>query len=99
MDAFEAARLKYAKNRERKERTEAVEIAKDPEAPKKKAERIDSGVATIEVVVTLPDAEHRYTFVKLAVYQNAIRSKLTRNEIRNRILEGLRPLLGGVKEL
>jgi hypothetical protein len=61
---------------------------------------MDKGVATIDRNRgTLPDAEHRYKFVKLAVYQNATRSKLTRNEFKNRITEGLRPLLGGLNEL
>lgn len=100
MDAFERARQKHAKNLERKERTQANTSAKveaPVEAPKEKA--VDVGVALIEVVVKLPDNEYRFTFVKPAVYQNAIRSKLTKNEFKNRITEGLRPLLGGLNEL
>lgn len=102
MDQFEAARVKHAKNLERKERTQSntAQVEEIPvvlEAPKEK--KLDTGIATIEVVVTLPDTEHRYKFVKLAVYQNATRSKLTRNEFKNRITEGLRPLLGGLNEL
>lgn len=105
MDQFEAARVKHAKNLERKERTQSNTAAPvEPEvktqaveAPKERV--MDKGVATIEVIVTLPDTEHRYKFVKLAVYQNATRSKLTRNEFKNRITEGLRPLLGGLNEL
>ena|SRR6185369_12108219 len=99
MDTFEAARLKHAKNLERKNRGSAPEVVfiEQPERPEPPKER--SNAASVEVTVTLPDGEFSFTLVKPAVYQNANRAKLNKNEFLNRIREGLKPLLGEVKSL
>lgn len=101
MDAFEKARLKHAKNLERRMRavvpltTPADEQVVFIETPK---EREPITAAIIEVKVTLPTGEFDFRLVKASVMQNANPSKLNKNEFRNRIMEGLRPVLGGLSE-
>lgn len=101
MDAFEKARLKHAKNLERRLRSqsEVVEVVEEPvvfiETPK---ESEPLTAAIIEVKVTLPTGEFDFRLIKASVMQNANPSKLNKNEFRNRIMEGLRPVLGGLSE-
>jgi hypothetical protein len=66
-----------------------------PETPKEKP----NADAVITVWVQLPDTSFSMKLVKRFVYQSAVKSKLTKQNIRNGIIEGLKPLLGGVNEL
>jgi len=109
MDQFEAARLKHAKNLERKLRTASQEepqpvtggagesprgIQSEPAATPEKKPSAD---AVIEVTITLPDRVIAFTFRKRGVYANAIASKLTKQGFANAIAQGLVPLLGRVE--
>lgn len=101
MDQFEAARLKHAKNLERKLRTtppiEEVRIEL-PEVPKEKPQE-QSRDAVIDVQVTLPNGGFSLRLVKKDVLQNVPAPvRLNKNEFRNRLIEGLRPLLGAVHD-
>lgn len=108
MDQFEEARLRAQKRLERAARVtqkaaeaplpEVVPEAV-PEAPKEKPEKPVSNDAIITVWIQLPDQAYSVQFLKSAVYQNAIRSKLTKQAISNAVKDGLRPLLGNVSEV
>jgi hypothetical protein len=69
-----------------------VAAAAPVETPKEKP----NADAVITVWVQLPDTEFSMKLVKRFVYQSAVKSKLTKQNIRNGIIEGLKPLLGGV---
>jgi hypothetical protein len=98
MDQFEAARLKALKRQERQARQQApVEVPAEVVVPKAK-ETGPSNAAIIDVTVTLPNGEFSLRLVKPAVFQNASPARLTKNEFKNRLMEGLRPLLGAVTE-
>ena len=98
MDAFEKARLKHAKNLERRERYEApapvVVSVPVAEAPKEK-----ESDAVIEVTVKLPNGSLAFRFVKRDVLSNVPNHRLTKNEFRKVLVEGLVPLLGRVDDL
>jgi hypothetical protein len=98
MNTFDLAKLKHAKNLERRTRTEqAIEPVAEPiETPKEKVPGPNSA-AVIEVKVTLPTGEFSFTLIKAGVMQNANPSRLNRNEFINRIKSGLEPLLGGLQ--
>ena len=96
MDQFEAARLKALKRQERQSRQTPVEPV-EVVVPKAK-EAGPSNAAIIDVTVTLPNGEFSLRLVKSAVFQNASPARLTKNEFKNRLMEGLRPLLGAVTE-
>jgi hypothetical protein len=105
MDAFEAARLKHAKNKERFARSaaskvvEAAQAAPEPvvvETPKEKAISKDG---FIQVVVTLPTGEFSMTFRKRNVMENVSRSQMNKVQIQNAIAKGLEPLMGRVEAL
>jgi hypothetical protein len=100
MNQFELARLKAQKRAERQAKpvVTAVEPVVPVVAPAPK-EKGPSNSAVIDVRVSLPDGEITMQFVKAAVYQNANKSRLNKREFTNRILEGLKPLLGEVKAL
>jgi hypothetical protein len=98
MNQFELARLKAQKRAER-QTNPAVVVPVEPEAPVAPKEKGPSNSAVIDVRVSLPDGEITMQFVKAAVYQNANKSRLNKREFTNRILEGLKPLLGEVKAL
>lgn len=100
MDAFEKARQKHAKNLERRMRAEAPEVPAPnvPEVPIEKPKKPDTS-AVIEVKVILPDGEFSFALCKPGVYQNATRAQLTPANFKNRIREGLKPLLGGVNDI
>lgn len=105
MDQFEAARLKHAKNLERRLRT----ANKEPEVA---LEAIDTGGcappilvpkenlsdAVIEVTVSLPKGSFSLRFVKADVMSNVPMHKVTKGSISNGIQEGLRPIFGTVVE-
>jgi hypothetical protein len=69
-------------------------VTTSTETPKEKQ---DNGL-TITVLIQLPDQSFELKFRKASVYQNASRSRLTKQEFKNRIKEGLKPLLGGIDE-
>lgn len=96
MDQFEAARLKHAKNLERKLRTQgneepAVEAVEIVEVPSEKEEPVTGAI--IRVKVTLPSGDVEFTFTKPGVGSVSVK------DIKRGIEEGLRPVLGGVREL
>jgi hypothetical protein len=104
MNQFELAKLKAQKRAARQAKQVEVEQVDVVEAggcappvvvPKEKE---PSNAAIIDVTVTLPNGEFSLRLIKQAVLQNASPSRLNRNEFRNRIMDGLRPLLGEVKE-
>lgn len=100
MNQFDAAKLRAEKRQERQAKYEApVEIPAPIEPVAKVPSKEPSTAAFIDVKVTLPDGSFSFRLMKQAIYQNAHRSRLNKNEFRNRIIEGLRPLLGGVIEL
>lgn len=102
MNQFEEAKLKAQKRMERQARyVQVLPLAPQPptvttstETPKEKQ---DNGL-TITVLIQLPDQSFELKFRKASVYQNASRSRLTKQEFKNRIKEGLKPLLGGIDE-
>jgi hypothetical protein len=97
MNQFELAKLKALKRAERQAKP-APEPVVEPaviEVPKEKG---PSNAAIIDVKVTLPNGEFSLRLVKQAVFQNASPAKLTKNEFKNRIMDGLRPLLGATTE-
>lgn len=106
MDAFDQARLKHAKNLERRLRVrepQGIDQAEEVSSPvpnkEPKEQKEPSTAAIITVMVTLPDGGFSFRLLKPAIYQNANKSKINKNEFQNRIIEGLRPLLGGLIEL
>ena len=96
MDQFEQARLRNEKRLERMARTQANQKPEDVvvfiEPQQEKAEPVTGAV--IEVRLKLPSGEASFTFVKPGV-----RPTITAKDIKRAIEEGLRPTLGGVKEL
>jgi hypothetical protein len=104
MDAFEAARLKHAKNLERKLRTTQHQPIEDvgriepevlPEVPRTKPKH----EAIIEVKVRLPDNEIVVMLMKPHVYENAIKSRLNKSEIKKCVENGFAPLLGRLHDV
>ena len=102
MNAFEQARQKHAKNLER--RTRAQE--KDPviAAPKPQiavllAPKERRSDAVISVTVSLPSGEFSFRFLKRDVLSNVPNHRLTRQEFKRAIVDGLVPLMGRVDEL
>lgn len=104
MDQFEAARLKTAQREARKIRYETVtavsndvpdvpSVADVPQIFKEKPKK--DGRFT--VMVDMPHTTFSFTLVKSSILSNVPASKLTENEIRKHIIQGLRPLLGGVE--
>src|SRR5690348_8545756 len=99
MDQFEAARVKHAKNLERKMRTQGnakeevvAEIVEQPivELPKEQKASPD---AVIEVVVNLPHRTLSITLRKRHILQNVHPSRLTKEEFFKAIAKGLEPLM------
>lgn len=97
MNQFDAAKLRAERRIERQAKYEAPAPVETPVA--KVPSKEPSTAAFIDVTVTLPDGGFSFRLMKQAIYQNANRSRLNKNEFKNRIIEGLRPLLGGVYEL
>lgn len=102
MNQFEEAKIRAAKRQERQAKyqvdpTKEIAIPRVPEVQQAPIERPKEDLV-IDVKVTLPNGVFTYRFVKPQVLQNIVPSKLNRNEFRNRLLEGLKPLLGGVNE-
>ena len=98
MDQFEAARLKHAKNKERKERVALSEPAVDSIEPTEEKPKSVSPDALIEVRVTLPTGEFSIYLVRTNVLSNVAKVKLNKREFTKALLDGLQPLLGGLKE-
>lgn len=105
MDQFELARQKTAEREARKARyakeampsftdakkdedvsVHAVQVIK--EKPRK------NGIFTISV--DMPHAQFTFSLVKQSVLSHAPQSRLTESEIRRHIIQGLKPLLGGI---
>lgn len=100
MDQFEAARVKAQKRIERQAKYETPVETPISEAPVLAVtSKEPSTAAIITVMVTLPDGGFSFRLMKPAIYQNANKSKINKNEFQNRIIEGFRPLLGGLIEL
>ena len=108
MNAFDQARKKYEKNKERRERVpqdkpEVVETAPaeplyiEPFGPLPPKQRGSDGL--IRVTVELPDRDFTFTLRKRGIASNVQKSKLNENEFKRAITAGLVPLLGGVDEL
>lgn len=99
MDQFEAAKLKHAKNLERRQRSEKVTwvepggCAPPVGVVNEKEEEVVTA-AIVSVTVTLPSGETSFAFAKPGVSP-----KVTAKDIKRCIEDGLRPVLGGVKEL
>lgn len=105
MDQFEAAKLKHAKNLERRLRAQAAEeiekaevVYIEHEAFQEKAPEERATDAVVEVKVSLPNGGFVFSLVKPSVLQNAVVSKLTKQNFVNGVMKGLEPLLGVVKE-
>ena len=102
MDAFERARLKHAKNLERKERSQesAVESPKAPDpVPTVVLRTKPTHEAIVEVKLTHPDGEVVVVMMKPHIYANANKSRLNKSEIKRCVENGFRPLLGGLLDV
>lgn len=102
MNQFEAAKLKAAKQAERKARyvpsvtLKTEDFVETPqEAPKEKPKQ----AAFIHVKVVLPDREITVCLMKPGIYQNISPNRLTKSEIKKCIEDGFRPLLGGLDDI
>jgi uncharacterized protein YndB with AHSA1/START domain len=97
LDQFEQARLRNEKRLERMARTQANQAQPEEKVvfiePQQEKEEPVTG-AIIEVKLTLPSGEVSFTFVKPGV-----KPTITARDIKRAIEDGLRPVLGGVKEL
>jgi hypothetical protein len=105
MDQFEAAKARALKNqarfREARERQAEESAIVVPEVPKEKPQegRMESRDAVIDISVSLPSGGFAIRLVKKDVLKNVPAPvKLNKNEFRNRLIEGLRPLLGAVQD-
>ena len=102
MDQFEAARLKTAQREERNARyaqrdaspvvqTVPVVVAA-PQVRKEKPKK--NAVFTISV--DMPHAQFTFSLVKTNILSHAPAGRLSESEIRRHIIQGLKPLLGGI---
>lgn len=109
MDAFELARRKYERNRlsqgrplpkaEIEPEPVQVETVQAVKVPKVEA-KPDAKDAVIDVSVTLPTGRFALRFTKADVLRNVqYPAKLNKNEFKNRLMEGLKPLLGAVNDV
>lgn len=99
MDQFEEARLRNAKRLERVARTQAnarmpLQDQMEPQEKKAVEPQEEITAAMVEVRVKLPSGESFFTFVKPGVIPT-----ITGRDIKRALEDGLRPLLGGVREL
>jgi hypothetical protein len=105
MDQFELARQKTAEREARKARYAKAEQAQNianvipsfaqddvPVVAKEKPRK--NGVFTISV--DMPHAQFTFSLVKQSILSHAPQGRLTEAEIRKHIVEGLKPLLGGI---
>jgi hypothetical protein len=98
MDQFEAARLKTAQREERKVRYATkspdpeMELQVAPKVFKEKPQK--NGIFTISV--DMPHTQFTFTLVKQSILSHASSNRLTEDEIRKHIIQGLKPLLGGL---
>lgn len=102
MDQFEAARLKTAQREERKARYTQSELMPEqpivlpieppPQILKEKPKR--HGIFTVNV--SLPNGDFSFAITKTNVFSNISPSRLTASEIKKHMIEGLKPLLGGL---
>jgi hypothetical protein len=102
MDQFEAARLKTAQREERKHRYAEQSVSNNvPEVPlvvnspkvlKEKPQK--NGIFTISV--DMPHTQFTFSLVKQSILSHASSNRLTEDEIRKHIIQGLKPLLGGL---
>jgi len=110
MDQFEAARLKTAKREAKRlmemkvtdEGTQISEIeydggdiADEIQTTKGKPKRTQDGVFTI--AVDMPHAKFVFVLTKPSILSHAPSNRLTESEIRKHIIQGLKPLLGGLE--
>lgn len=105
MDQFEAARLKTAQREARKARYDVTEprveivnpdwvckVEVEPQIIKEKPKK--HGVFTVNV--SLPNGDFSFTITKTNIFSNISPSRLTAAEIKKYMIEGLKPLLGGL---
>ena len=100
MDQFEAAKLKHAKNLERRQRTQVpveTKPAEVVELPKEEKASKPSPDAIFEVVVKLPDRVISFSLKKRNVLSNVNPRLLNKDEIAKAVRRGLEPLMGGVE--
>lgn len=99
MDQFEAARLKTLKREAKRsvlpEYTGGDAEPEPIEIPKEKPKRTQDGVFTI--AVDMPHVKFAFVLTKTSILSHAAQSRLTETEIRKHIIDGLKPLLGGLE--
>lgn len=112
MDQFEIARQKTAEREARKARYAEERVAKEVKpdfgfATAAKDEDVSvhatqiikekprrNGVFTISV--DMPHAQFTFSLVKQSILSHAPANRLTESEIKRHIVQGLKPLLGGI---
>jgi hypothetical protein len=109
MDQFELARQKTAEREARKARYAKAEQAQNIASfvPARKDEDVSvhatqvikeklrkNGIFTISV--DMPHAQFTFSLVKQSILSHAPQSRLTESEIRRHIVQGLKPLIGGL---
>lgn len=109
MDQFELARQKTVEREARKARYAKAEVEQNAAefVPAKKDEDVSvhatqvikekprkNGVFTISV--DMPHAQFTFSLVKESILSHAPQNRLTESEIRKHIIQGLKPLLGGI---
>jgi len=99
MDQFELARQKTAQREARKNRYADSFTTEQPTsvgavAPIFKEKPKKNGIFTISV--DMPHAQFTFSLVKESILSHAPKNRLTESEIRKHIVQGLKPLLGGI---
>jgi len=110
MDQFEAARLKTAKREAQKARYAASPlndgfdvsepapallppVQVPPNPPKEKPKKDGRFIVSVE----MPHTAFTFILTKPSILSHASANRLTRDEIKKHVMEGLRPLLGGLE--
>ena len=101
MDQFEAARLKTEKREARK----LLSMPQFVETHKEEDTSVHARVSDVAkqrknaiftVSVDMPHAQFTFNLVKESILSHAPKNRLTESEIRKHIIQGLKPLLGGI---
>src|ERR1700704_1452276 len=109
MDQFELARQKTAEREARKARYAKAEQAqnianvlpnfvpekKDGDVPVVVKEKLKKN-GTFTIRVHMPHAQFTFSLVKQSILSHAPQNRLTESEIRRHIVQGLKPLIGGI---
>lgn len=103
MDQFELARQKtelrkarnarYAEQSVSNNAPDVPLVVNSPQVLKEKP--VKNGVFTISV--DMPHAQFTFSLVKQSILSHAPQNRLTESEIRKHIIQGLKPLLGGIE--